>query len=442
MDKKRILIPDTNIFINDPNSIYAFPNEIIKIPLEVIEEVDDQKRRSDDVGRNARQTSRILDNLRTVNGSLSDGVTLENGCNVSVEFGDKPMSSLPASLRSNKEDNRILATALSIQDKNPGNICVFITLDINMRIKAEAIGLVTMDYEPGKIQFEELYKGYSEKEVSSSQLDELASKGKLVLADTMRPHELVALSSPEAGKTANGRFDAEAGAIVPLKHSLDAVVSGIKPLNIEQLFAFELLMDDSVSLVTLNGRAGTGKTLIALAAGCHAVLERGAFERLLISRPVVPMGKDLGFLPGSIEEKMDPWMQPLYDNLDLIFTLGAQDKKREKRKIRELVESTGMINIEPLTYIRGRSLPNQFMIVDEAQNLSQHEVKTIITRAGKNTKVVLTGDPYQIDHPYLDTDSNGLNYVVERFKDSPAAGHVTLVKGERSKLAELAAELL
>ncbi|HPN96121.1 MAG TPA: PIN domain-containing protein [bacterium] len=253
MDKKRILIPDTNIFINDPNSIYAFPNEIIKIPLEVIEEVDDQKRRSDDVGRNARQTSRILDNLRTVNGSLSDGVTLENGCNVSVEFGDKPMSSLPASLRSNKEDNRILATALSIQDKNPDNLCVFVTLDINMRIKAEAIGLVTIDYEPGKIQFEELYKGYAEKEASASQMDELAANGKLVLAEPMRPHELVSLSCAENGKTAYGRFDAEAGAIVPLKHSYEAVVSGIKPLNIEQLFAFELLIDDSISLVTLNG---------------------------------------------------------------------------------------------------------------------------------------------------------------------------------------------
>ncbi|MFA6451605.1 MAG: PhoH family protein, partial [bacterium] len=250
------------------------------------------------------------------------------------------------------------------------------------------------------------------------------------------------LACKETGETAYGRMDAAEDAILPLKLTLDTVISGIKPLNIEQLFAFELLMDNNISLVTLNGRAGTGKTLLALAAGCNLVLETESYEKMLVSRPVIPMGKDIGFLPGSIEEKMDPWMEPLFDNLDMIFSLSSPDRRKQKRNIKEFIESTNAISVEPLTYIRGRSLPEQYMIVDEAQNLSPHEVKTIITRAGKNTKVILTGDPYQIDHPYLDVNSNGLNYVVERFKNSPVAGHVTLVKGERSELAELAAELL
>ena len=444
MSERKIYILDTNIFLNDPKSLNAFPGEIIKIPLEVIEEIDDQKRRVDDVGRNARQTSRILDELRTTRGNLSEGVTLDNGCTVYVEFGDLGINSLPPSLRTNKEDNRIIATALCIKKKNPNNECFFVTKDINMRIKADTIGINTIDYEVGKIEYEELYQGYRELDVTPAQLAEF-KKNKRVHINSERqllPNEIGILACKETGETAYGRMDAAEDAILPLKLTLDTVISGIKPLNIEQLFAFELLMDNNISLVTLNGRAGTGKTLLALAAGCNLVLETESYEKMLVSRPVIPMGKDIGFLPGSIEEKMDPWMEPLFDNLDMIFSLSSPDRRKQKRNIKEFIESTNAISVEPLTYIRGRSLPEQYMIVDEAQNLSPHEVKTIITRAGKNTKVILTGDPYQIDHPYLDVNSNGLNYVVERFKNSPVAGHVTLVKGERSELAELAAELL
>jgi len=445
MSEKKIVIPDTNIFLNDPNSLFAFPNDLIKIPLEVIEEIDDQKRRVDDVGRNARQTSRMLDELRNSSGNISKGIALENGCIVSVEFGEKNLNSLPSSLRTNKEDNRILATALGIREKYPDNECVFVTKDINMRIKADAIGLKTLDFEEGKIEYEELYQGYTVYEVSEELINQYRQTSMLdpkdIEADP-RPNEIVILGCDENGETEYGKMDSEEGKIVSLRFSLDSIISGIKPLNPEQLFAFDLLLDDKITLVTLNGRAGTGKTLIALAAGCHEVMEASRYEKLLVSRPVVPMGKDLGYLPGSIQEKMDPWMQPLYDNLDLIFSITTQDKKDRKRNIKDMLQDVDMIEVEPLTYIRGRSMPNQYMIVDEAQNLSPHEVKTIITRAGKNTKIVLTGDPYQIDHPYLDTNSNGLNYVVERFKDSPVAGHVTLVKGERSELAELAAELL
>jgi len=314
-------------------------------------------------------------------------------------------------------------------------------MDINMRLKADAIGLKSTDFEVGKIEIDELYKGYRNIEVSEKQLAEFNS-GSFKPEVALSPNEIAILTLPGDAKLTYGKMNAETGMIVPFKYAMDVSVSGIKPLNPEQLFAIELLLDDKISIVTLNGRAGTGKTLLALAAGCKQVLEEQAFERLLVSRPIVPLGKDIGFLPGDIQEKMDPWMTPLFDNLDMIFSLSSPDKKRTKRNIRELIESTNVIQVEPLTYIRGRSLPNQYMIIDEAQNLSAHEVKTIITRAGKNTKVVLTGDPYQIDHPYLDMNSNGLNYVVERFRESTVSGHVTLVKGERSALAELAAELL
>ncbi len=444
MNSKKIYILDTNIFLNDPKSIYAFPGEVVKIPLEVIEEIDDQKRRVDDVGRNARQTSRMLDELRTTRGNLADGVVLDNGCTIFVEFGEMGLNSLPPSLRNNKEDNRIIATALSIKKRYPENECFFITKDINMRIKADSVGMKTMDYEVGKIDYEELYQGYREIAVTPEQIESFRTRKAFAPDpdDPMSPNEIAVLACDKNGDTAYGKMDAEANAIVPLHLCMDSTIFGIKPLNPEQLFALELLLDENINLVTLNGRAGTGKTLLALAVGCQLVLETQLYEKLLVSRPVIPLGKDLGFLPGAIEEKMDPWMVPIYDNLDMIFALSSPDKKRQKRNIKDVIESTNAIQVEPLTYIRGRSLPDQYMIIDEAQNLSPHEVKTIITRAGKNTKVVLTGDPYQIDHPYLDLNSNGLNYVIERFKDSPVAGHVTLIKGERSELAELAAELL
>ncbi len=441
-NNKTIIIPDTNIFLHDANCLNAYPGGIVMIPLEVIEEIDDHKRRMDDVGSNARRTSRLLDELR-VKGSLSQGVELDNGCRVSVIFGEKTLHSLPPSIRTNKEDNRILATALSIAEKNPDYECVFVTKDINMRIKAETIGLKSTDYEAGKVELDELYMGFREMDVDKKLMDTLSSMKeiKLDLETPLTPNEMIVLICGESGEVIYGRRAPDKDVIYPLNYDLETDFAGITPRNPEQLFALEILMDERIQLVTLNGRAGTGKTLLALAAGVKMVVEDGRYEEMLVSRPVIPMGKDLGFLPGGIGEKLDPWMVPIYDNLDLIFTSGGEKKKR-KDNIRDIIENTRVINIEPLTYIRGRSLPERYMIVDEAQNLSPHEVKTIITRAGKNTKIILTGDPYQIDHPYLDMNSNGLNYVVEKFKNSPIAGHVTLMKGERSELAELAANLL
>jgi PhoH-like ATPase len=441
MDKRRIYIPDTNIFLHDSNSIYAFPNELIKIPLEVIEEIDDQKRRVDDVGRNARLTSRMLDNLRE-KGNLSEGVLLDNGCHVSVEFGEKSLLALPPSLRTNKEDNRILATALHIKEKFPDYECVFITKDINMRIKAEAIGIVTEDFEHGKVELEGLYTGWRECEISEAQLKAFEETGALAPdgLPAFYPNELAIMNC--GGQVAHARWDAASGRMVKLLADMKTRLGGIRPLNTEQLFAFELLMNDAIELVTMNGKAGTGKTLLALAAGVELVLEESRYSRLLVSRPVVPLGKDLGFLPGSVEDKLDPWMVPIYDNLDIIFNTTDGEKRKEKRDVRDIIADTPLIQVEALTYIRGRSLPNQYMIVDEAQNLTPHEVKTIVTRAGRKTKVILTGDPYQIDHPYLDSNSNGLNYCVEKFKENALAGHITLMKGERSELAETAAQLL
>jgi len=215
---------------------------------------------------------------------------------------------------------------------------------------------------------------------------------------------------------------------------------GIKPRNKEQHFALDLLLNDEIKLVTLVGKAGTGKTLLAIAAGLQKSVEEGVYHKLLVSRPVFPLGRDIGYLPGDIEEKLNPWMQPIYDNVELLLGLGRSDRK-EGRSYKEMVD-LGYIQIEPLTYIRGRSIPNQYMIIDEAQNLTPHEIKTIITRVGDNTKIVLTGDPYQIDNPYIDASNNGLTTVVERFKAEGISGHVTLTKGERSGLAELAANIL
>ena len=438
---RKIMVPDTNVFLHDSDSIFAFPKQILIIPLEVIEEIDDQKRRSDEVGRHARRTSRILDELR-VKGSLSDGVDLDNGCTVRVAIGTKRIDCLPASLRNNKEDNRILATALCIKEQYPDNELFFMSKDINMRIKADIIGLKSMDYEADKIELEELYMGYKDIEIPAADFDAFTSRGQLPLDlfGDFTVNEFAILKC--GGKTAYARMDPALNAAVALKAQMGEAVAGISPLNREQLFAFELLLNPDIDLVTLNGKAGTGKTLVALAAGVRQVLEDTLYQKLLVSRPIVPMGKEMGFLPGGIEEKLDPWMTPLYDNFEIIFSVDARKSDKDKRHVKEIISNSNLIQVEALTYIRGRSLPNQYMVVDEAQNLSPLEVKTIITRAGKGTKIVLTGDPYQIDHPYLDQNSNGLNYAVERFKQSALAGHVTLVKGERSELAETAAQLL
>ena len=394
-------------------------------------------------GRNAREVSRNLDQLRQ-KGHLTKGVSLDNGGTLRVALCDREtLTELPPALNGDSADNSILAVALQCKKQCECPVIV-VSKDTNLRIKADALGLNAADYETDKIDVKELYTGSTEVMVDGAKIQQFFEQGFLILERKFLPNQDITLvDETNLSHTALGMIEGDSNRIIPLIKLPKLGVSNIQPRNREQRFALNLLLQDSIKLVTLVGKAGTGKTLLAIAAGLQKVADEKLYTRLLISRPIVPMGKDLGYLPGDINEKLTPWMQPLYDNFDLIF--GTHDRKNKpehwRRGHEELIE-LGILQIEPLTYIRGRTIPQQFLIVDEAQNLTPHEVKTIITRAGEGTKIVLTGDPDQIDNPYVDAASNGLIYVVERFKYEPLAGHITLSKGERSPLAERAAALL
>jgi len=436
MTEKQIksFVIDTNVFIHRPDAISSFKDNEVIIPLAVLEELDNLKRFSDEKGRNARHAIRFLDSQSAKGGSLHQGIKMENGSILRVvRVGDIP---LPIDLKKDKADNRIIQTALELQAA--GRQVFFVSKDINARVKAEALGLKAVDYEKQTVDISSMYQGWRETIVSRDTFEKFKTDKRIEWRDALKSNEFILMKTADENEFLLGRYFGQ-NAELRLVTNRRASVSGIKPLNIEQKMAFELLLDDSVPLITLVGQAGTGKTLLALAAGMAKVAEEARYNRLLVSRPVVPMGKDIGYLPGDKDEKLSHWMQPIFDNLDYI--LGSNKKKDEEKGIDWYIKNN-VIEVEALTYIRGRSLPEQFIIVDEAQNLSPHEIKTIVSRAGKNTKVILTGDPYQIDSPYLDTNSNGLSYLVEAFKGQPLFGHVTLTRTERSDLAELAAQLL
>lgn len=437
---KKVYILDTNVFLHDPLAMLRFEENDVVVPITVIEEIDTFKKDQSEIGRNARQLSRQLDSFRQ-QAHLTEGVPLESGGTLKVVlFTTEAFNRLPPELQTDKADNRILAVALQMKEECQCPV-VFVTKDTNLRIKADAVGLDAQDYESDKVSIEELYSGAAEIEVDKSEVDRFYGQGYLDLVADLLPNQCVTLvESGNPSHTAIGRYQAALERVVPLIRVPKDGLWGIHPRNREQQFAIDLLLNDDIQLVTLVGKAGTGKTLLAIAAGLYKVSDEEAYSRLLVSRPVFPLGKDLGFLPGDVEEKLAPWMQPIFDNVDLMLGMVDEQGKR-KRGYRELVDM-GLLEIEPLTYIRGRSIPKQYMIVDEAQNLTPHEIKTIITRAGEGTKIVLTGDPYQIDNPYVDSSSNGLTYTVEKIKGQDIAGHVTLTKGERSPLAELAANLL
>jgi PhoH-like ATPase len=435
---RKNLVLDTNVLLHDPRSIFAFEDNHVIIPIYVIEEIDTFKKELSERGRNAREVARSLDSFRD-KGRLSEGVPIGNGGVLRVAIGKRAM---PDALRASQiVDNFILAVALEVRDQEQSVKTILVTKDVNLRIRADALGLLADDYNAEKIDIQELYSGTIELDVPGKLVDSFYADSALPMEnDDLHANQYVLLRSTESSvQTALGRYDAQHKRLVPVK-KLREGVWGIRPRNKEQHYALDLLLNDDIKLVTLVGKAGTGKTLVALAAGLQKVVEEQIFQKLLVSRPVIPLGKDIGYLPGDIEEKLNPWMQPIYDNVELLLGFNKGDKK-EGRNYAELID-LGYIEIEPLTYIRGRSIPNQYMIVDEAQNLTPHEVKTIITRVGDGTKIVLTGDPYQIDNPYVDAANNGLTTVVERFKDEPIAGHVTLTKGERSNLAEIASNLL
>ncbi|MEE3715796.1 PhoH family protein [Tumidithrix elongata RA019] len=440
---KKVFVLDTNVLLHDPNAMWQFEDNDVVLPITVIEELDRFKKQPEMTGRNARQASRNLDALRQ-KGHLTDGVTLEKGGLLRVALCQRQtLQELPAELERDSGDNAILAVALELKHQCQCPVIV-VSKDTNLRIKADALGLTAEDYENDKVDVDELYTGTVEVLLTSDRIDQLYKQGSISLEQEFFPNQALTLvDEANPSHTALAIFDGITKQIVPLSKLASSEVSHIRARNREQKFALELLLRDAISLVTLVGQAGTGKTLLAIAAGLTKVADDRDYTRLLISRPVVPMGKDLGYLPGDVNEKLTPWMQPLYDNFDLIF--GAQDavnKFAHRRKGYEELIQHGLLQIEPLTYIRGRTIPKQFFIVDEAQNLTPHEVKTILTRAGEDTKIVLTGDINQIDNPYVDASSNGLTYVIERFKQDPIAGHITLVKGERSKLAERAVALL
>ena len=330
-------------------------------------------------------------------------------------------------------DNRILSVALKVKNDKPEERTVFVTQDVNLRVRADALGLRAEDFEHDKISIDELYSGWVDLDVPGDQVD-------LLFDPPLQPNQYVMIrAQANPSHTALCRYDEESGNLKAIRR-LRKGVWGIRPRNKEQQYALDLLLNDDIKLVTLVGKAGTGKTLLAIAAGLHRTMEDKTYQKLLVSRPIFPLGRDIGYLPGDLEDKLNPWMQPIYDNIELLMGISREDRHKG-RGYEELLDM-GFVEIEPLTYIRGRSIPNQFILVDEAQNLTPHEVKTILTRVGDNTKIVLTGDAYQIDNPYVDSSNNGLTYVVERFKEQAMAGHITLQKGERSALAELAANLL
>jgi len=437
---KKVFVLDTNVLLHDPQAIFRFQEHDIVIPIVVIEEIDTFKKDQTEIGRNARSVSRQLDKLRAL-GTLSLGVTMEGGGTLTVDVAPYRQDLGFSTLDKHKADNQILACALALLKARKEKV-VLVSKDTNLRIKADAAGLMADDYTTDRVEMDGLYTGTAQWRVDGVQVD-LVYEGGLVpdAEHPLYPNQFVTLvDNANESHTAVGRFFASDGRIHPLKRT-DQPLWGVKGRNREQQFALELLLDDSIQVVTLLGKAGTGKTLLAIAAGLQQVVDDERYNKLLVSRPVMPMGRDIGFLPGDIEEKLRPYMQPIYDNLDFIVAANTEMRRRSSMTVGQLEEG-GYLSVEPLTYIRGRSIPNQYLIVDEAQNLTPHEIKTILTRAGEGTKVVLTGDPHQIDNPYVDASTNGLSYLAEHFKHLDISGHVTLTKGERSHMAELASNLL
>ena len=437
---KKNYILDTNVLLHDPNSLLKFDDNNVLLPIEVIEEIDRFKRESTELGQNARAVSRMLDGLRGA-GRLSEGVTLPNGGQLRIIFEkEKPRTNGHFIFGNGSVDNRILMLAFGLKKAHPKAQTVLVSKDINLRIKADALGLLAEDYENDRVLIKDLYTGMIELTVSADKMASFRANGELELNGGSQyfPNEFCTLTEETNPKrTALTKVDLTGKKLVPIVDCREGVW-GIKPRNREQHFAFDALLDDRVKLVTLMGKAGTGKTLLAMAAGLKRTVLDREFRRLVVARPTISMGKELGFLPGSLEEKLAPWMQPIHDALEM---LGDLNMGHEHRRSGDLMRS-GSIVVEALSYIRGRSIANQFMIIDEAQNLTPLEAKTIITRVGNGTKVVFTGDPYQIDNPYVDSSSNGFNYLVSRFRSEAISAHIELQKGERSELAELAANIL
>lgn len=441
---RKVYVLDTNVLLQDRQAIFSFDEHEVVIPSVVLEEVDSKKRNMDEIGHNARETSRIIDRFRN-KGKLYEGVPLPNGGKVRIELNHRSFSKMEDIFPERTNDNRILAVALNLYHEeqkkaNPKDVTL-VSKDILMRVKADALGLKAEDFlNERAVKEDSVYDGFQEMYIQKEDFDTFFHTGELKLEGKIQemfyPNEFVLM------KNRDHPSQSAIGIVQPEQHKIEQCkfqneyAWGIKPRNAQQVMAFELLFRQDIPLVTMIGKAGTGKTLLSLAAGLMQVEDLGLYKKMLVARPIVPMGNDIGYLPGEKEEKLKPWMQPIYDNLEFLFDV----KKTEE--LDRILSGIGSIQVEALTYIRGRSIPEQLILIDEAQNLTKHEVKTILTRIGEGSKVILLGDPYQIDHPYLDEYNNGLVHVVEKFKHHPLSGHVKMLKGERSSLAQLAADIL
>ena len=442
-DGIKTFVLDTNVLLHNPGSLFAFKDNRVVLALAVIEELDRFKRSNDELGRNAREAIRTIDKHRE-QGSLGDGVPMKNGGVLQVVLHQDVKENLGmVGLKPDAPDNQIISVALA--QKRKGHRVIFLSKDINARVKADALGLTVMDFEQQKVNYDSLYQGWRELTVPSEMVNQFyADKSVPISAlgtldgEALAPNEFVLLKDEMNPKhTALTRTDLVGKELIPLTAEYDRAWN-IAPRSATQRMAFELLMDDSIQLVTLVGRAGTGKTLLAIAAGLHRVIRDKRYEKMLVSRPIMPLGRDIGFLPGDKAEKLTAWMGPIFDNLKYLL----HGRHSPSPMTREQLFEQDLLELEAITYIRGRSIANMFVVVDEAQNLTPHEVKTIISRVGEGTKMILTGDPQQIDNPYLDASSNGLTYCVERLKNASICGHITLTKSERSPLADLAAAKL
>ena len=464
---------DTNVLLHNPDALFVFEENHIVIPYPVIEELDAMKRREDDVGRNARETIRHLDRLRRA-GSLVEGVNLGD---VDLTPGQRAASGnggphgtvridveeheRPPVIHADKADNRIIAVAWHLKQR--GEPAVFVSKDLSARIKSDSLGIRTEDFENQKVDADRLYNGYTTVETSRRDIDDLYRDRMLPIdrldgqlsvemndgsrrVRELTPNQYVILRDVEdEAHSGLARRLADTDHLIPVAPQKKPTF-GILARNVQQTMALDLLLDDEVRMVTLLGAAGTGKTLLAIAAGMTKVFQEERYDKLLVARPIMPMGRDIGYLPGDKDEKLGAWMQPIFDNLSyLLSTRGSPNQSPDSRTSEQRIDkliTDGRLVLEPLTYIRGRSIPHQFIIVDEAQNLTPHEVKTIASRVGEGTKLVLTGDIGQIDNPYLDGSSNGLSYAVEKMRGVSLVGHVTLAKSERSELASLVADRL
>ncbi len=437
-EKNSRFILDASILLYDPECIYSYPDAHVIIPISVIEEIDHFKKDFTETGRNARIVAQMLDRIRT-DGSFTEGIKLSNGCILSVFIMEEKNIKLPAFIDLNKSSNRVLAAATLIHRSYPEDTFL-VTNDINLRVRVSALGIKVKAYEEELANLDKIYEGLSSRSLDKKDFEQLLKSGRTAVPkDEYYANQYVWADLQGENRKVICRYHANERALMPIR-AFPEGIWGIIPKNTEQEIALDLLMDPEVHIVILAGKAGTGKTLIALAVALELMLSANRYQKILVSRPIFPMGRDMGYLPGDIEQKMEPWMQPIFDNLEFLAS-NKQSPGNKSGGYQRLLDM-GMIELEPLTYIRGRSIPHRYMIVDEAQNLTPHELKTIVTRAGLGTKLVLTGDPYQIDNPYVDAGSNGLSHVIEKFQSYDLAGHVYLLHGVRSKLAELASNIL